>query len=606
MRIENYNSDIELTVKFTFGGQDQPIPTHDFCLRFRTTGGNTFFDCRREKGVYYNCSANEAGTRLTCHLDNHGLAPGDLRCEFYDYIPNSHFTDGNRLAVMPSEMSLALEPGGGSGTNVDAEFAIELASFLSGIIVDDLESGGRDKALSAEQGKKLGEALSGTEVLSCETVAGKSIRRYPTDELGRVIDSSPMQIQVYRDLTPGEKLTVSYTGEDASSAAQAAGWYNTGVVDEMDVSTFQAVDGLNIYTKNAAGNTYEVTVPSNFTTLVLCMWTGHVSAEVSRRRVGVAIDDIKRELAMLGEALSTTKLLVSRAGDIVTAVCNDGKGHELVYKFETTYPGSNKGYGLNYVGYRPAGSSGTTTMLQTQGGSDMIGPLGVNNVWCGGAHRIELADKSLVRSIGNITKHIYANGAEVNDGDSITCDELTVVVSQEVYAPNATKTGLVLLCQETVTWKVHADVVGVSVVHDFTNSECAGRVITTYYGMQTYGLGNVGDLQTMTLRGRFPVLQTISNSSSSYFTKADFPHFNCFVQYRPSDGWCVSAKINPEIGIGDHSYVGDTDNIFVTGPSKLYHHLIVNKTITAGMKYVWAGEYRFVHIDTEGAIYLIN
>lgn len=451
--------------------------------------------------------------------------------------------------------------------------------------------------------------------------------RYTASERGEIISQSAgsFKLRIYTGIAIGQHLRLKFIGN--LGGAQAYAFYSTANLSEMGASTCLTTstsDESNMAIKcdTAASNTYDIVVPDNAVALVITLYDPAIAkadVEVATPdvRIGESVEKNNESINGLTQRITNVedtqesiitalpkKLTVTRNGDVVQAVWNDGKGHELVYTFGTIYPKSNQGYGLQYVRYRPVGSTDIGTSLQQQYESDMIGPVQVDNVWCGGAHRIELADKSLVRSIGNITKHFYANGTEILDGETVETDELVMVKTQDIFAPNESNNDVSLfLCDETEIMSIKGDCIAVSVMHNYDNSNCAGRVITSYYGMQTYGLGNVGDLQTMTLRGRYPVLQTISNSASSYFTKADFPHFNCFVQYRPSDGWCVSAKVNPEIGIGDHSYLGDTDNIFVTGPSKLYHRLIAGKTITVGMKYVWQGVYRFGHLENKNEIY---
>ena len=123
MVIENYRSNLVIKVRFVVGENIVSIPLHDFTLRFRTVGHyGTYFDCKYEKGVFINCHVE--GQTLVCDLDNHGLYPGELTCEFYDHIPSPDFTDGNRTIVTPCGMDLTLVTTAAPG--VDAEIAIQL------------------------------------------------------------------------------------------------------------------------------------------------------------------------------------------------------------------------------------------------------------------------------------------------------------------------------------------------------------------------------------------------------------------------------------------------------------------------------------------------
>lgn len=141
MRIENVNSDLELVVRFMVGTVEVKVPTHDFCLRFRTVGNyGTYFDCKQEKGVLVNCEVNPGRTRLTCNLDNHGLRVGELECEFYDYIPSADFTDGTRRVVVPCGMDVRLAKDATAPDDVDVDVVLGITSWISSeLFVDDFK-----------------------------------------------------------------------------------------------------------------------------------------------------------------------------------------------------------------------------------------------------------------------------------------------------------------------------------------------------------------------------------------------------------------------------------------------------------------------------------
>ena len=120
------------------GTVEVKVPTHDFCLRFRTVGNyGTYFDCKQEKGVLVNCEVNPGRTRLTCNLDNHGLRVGELECEFYDYIPSEDFTDGTRRVVVPCGMDVRLAQDATAPDDVDVDVVLGITSWIASELLEE-------------------------------------------------------------------------------------------------------------------------------------------------------------------------------------------------------------------------------------------------------------------------------------------------------------------------------------------------------------------------------------------------------------------------------------------------------------------------------------
>lgn len=128
---DNYQSDIKIRVRFTVGGETVNIPSHDFCLRFRTQPGGTFYDCSKKDGVYKNCAPDQTNTQyLICSIDAAGFSPGSLYVELFDFVPDDSFADGNMLKVVPCPMGTDIVVGAGDGAEIDADVYVEIASQL--------------------------------------------------------------------------------------------------------------------------------------------------------------------------------------------------------------------------------------------------------------------------------------------------------------------------------------------------------------------------------------------------------------------------------------------------------------------------------------------
>ena len=137
---ENYKSDIRVAVTLTQGGVSVPQPEHDFVLVFMTDGSRKY-RCGRQGETYTNCEVVDG--KVECYLDNHKLQPGVLRVEYYDFIPDSDFADGNQLKVVPQALDIELVTDAGDGAvDIDAEVATDVVAAIAraNAIAADLES----------------------------------------------------------------------------------------------------------------------------------------------------------------------------------------------------------------------------------------------------------------------------------------------------------------------------------------------------------------------------------------------------------------------------------------------------------------------------------
>lgn len=147
----NYKSDFTLVMGFTLAGVAVPLPVGNFRIVFRTQEYGTEYECSRINGEYVNCQDNGNDT-LLCIFDRHGLRPGALRGEVFDYIPDSTFPDGSQLVVTPSLFDIELVEGAGNTSEgVTAEVVIS---------VEEVVGQARDAALAAENAAESANAAA--------------------------------------------------------------------------------------------------------------------------------------------------------------------------------------------------------------------------------------------------------------------------------------------------------------------------------------------------------------------------------------------------------------------------------------------------------------
>lgn len=147
----NYKSDFTLVMGFTLAGVAVPLPVGNFRVVFRTQEYGTEYECSRINGEYVNCQDNGNDT-LLCIFDRHGLRPGALRGEVFDYIPDTTFPDGSQLVVTPSLFDIELVEGAGNTSEgVTAEVVIS---------VEEVVGQARDAALAAENAAESANAAA--------------------------------------------------------------------------------------------------------------------------------------------------------------------------------------------------------------------------------------------------------------------------------------------------------------------------------------------------------------------------------------------------------------------------------------------------------------
>ncbi len=128
----NWESDIRCAVTFLINGVEIAVPDHDFMLRFYVEGGTRKYDCTYKNGEYKNCKPNDERTQIQCFLDNHRLGLGTLLVKYYDYAPDSDFTDGDYRTVTPSALDIELVEGAGDyAEDITAEVIADVETIIA-------------------------------------------------------------------------------------------------------------------------------------------------------------------------------------------------------------------------------------------------------------------------------------------------------------------------------------------------------------------------------------------------------------------------------------------------------------------------------------------
>lgn len=361
---DNYQSDIKIRVRFTVGGVTVNIPSHDFCLRFRTQPGGTAYDCSKKDGVYKNCAPDQTNTQyLICSIDGAGFTTGHLYVELFDFVPDDSFADGNMLKVVPCPMGTDIVVGAGDGADIEADVYVEIASQLgefSGQLsafdtrltsleadMDDVES-----MMDEEY-----DAMGYTEITKARITTLKRISDVTTDYNNYSV--------IFVPVVAGKEYRIKFNGtpNDVSGIAGgafAALWYDStpakgGTSSTLEWALKNGDEGLlaNAVMSGETGDeeiekTFTVTAPVGATHLAVANIHGILNAEIMTRRLVIKEDSmpvvsdlvsrvldlqetvtdmttLQEETAMVSEG--SKALRISSAGKFKTA----GQGVALSY-----------------------------------------------------------------------------------------------------------------------------------------------------------------------------------------------------------------------------------------------------------------------------------
>lgn len=125
----NYKSDFDFVARLMVSATDGTItdigfPSYDWEMRISSgCNGYTQFVASAKGGKLKNCVNDNGQLRIVC--DNHGLRVGKLFAEFYAYLPNDIYPDGEQLIVNPQEIGIELvADAGDEPTDIEIQLAL--------------------------------------------------------------------------------------------------------------------------------------------------------------------------------------------------------------------------------------------------------------------------------------------------------------------------------------------------------------------------------------------------------------------------------------------------------------------------------------------------
>lgn len=482
---------------------------------------------------------------------------------------------------------------GGKINNLDSRVtALEETSERIDDLEDSLEE--VENAIHIEENDPLGED---------EYVDGYRIANSDADLTDDASSLHVFALKSYQ-VTAGEKLRIVNTSNAQSSPTRVYAFYSNesltdGGGNVLPTSSSNiAIDSSYNHTWASAIFDDTLVVPAGAKLLVITQVTSLASNPAVYQVETRDLSSVVEECLDVVSELDPYKMEVSRNGENIYVAYNRGNGTELVYWFGRVFPSTNNTLGLRYVGYRSvnrtnpeaAWDANEITALCNQVGSDMIGPIGIDNIFVGGAH-----DVGGVASATNVSWNVTADGEPVTSGAVVGCVRVIVTAVNKISHPTWGD-----ICEETIVMAVCGDSLDVEVKHDYKYSGAVGKNINTYYGMQSYGFGTLNENLAQTIAGRYVTFT--SQNTLTTFKKEDYPKF-CEIIMRLPNGWHQMLRLDTTsygtsdgvAYIGDHSWLNDDAVIFVRGTndSKLYHVLVRGKAITSGMAYRWRGTYKW-------------
>lgn len=251
--------------------------------------------------------------------------------------------------------------------------------------------------------------------------------------------------------------------------------------------------------------------------------------------------------------------------------------------------------GLAYnAQYYPANNPdrAVTTAINTAT-SDNIGPVeltnGVTYFWVGGNHSYN--DDGLTKTAECVDYKLYVNSCQKIGDINEQCDSVEIVVTNNLFNPYNLSSTIII---ETVTYKIKDGTISVNCNHEYKSS----ITVKTYYGSQSMAVGN----EVLYTNGH---LVDFGAKGDINKLKSEYPLFNSFTQRDIGKTWYESVRLNPLIGIGNHSKIENTDAIYLSAYSKVYHKMIANKAISANEMLSWNSDYSWYLPFADNADFLI-
>lgn len=198
--------------------------------------------------------------------------------------------------------------------------------------------------------------IVGEEILTPTIVEHSYIVRDPAASRGNLGTINTWRVEVFKGLSEGEKLLVTYSGTDTTGSAQVAGWYTDG--DNLIHDNYSYISNLNGYARNIVGKTYLLTVPDNtIKALALSLYTA-VQVEVKRiGKIQAEIHGIENPNEIV--SITTSESSASGGNNTVTITETNGTSHTFNVKNGTDGKDGADGVDL-----------GEVALVQTTGDSE--------------------------------------------------------------------------------------------------------------------------------------------------------------------------------------------------------------------------------------------
>ena len=287
----------------------------------------------------------------------------------------------------------------------------------------------------------------------------------------------------------------------------------------------------------------------------------------------------------------STSLQACVKGNNLYVAFADNNGYEVCYWFCPTM--ANKLFTFHRVGYRKTKASSPSvegiatdskmTWLNSTN-SDNIGAIYMKKGgWLGGNHLVNDIRTAVTTNVTIMAD----NYALTENKGSVNCNQVTVVVENDILDPSSTVTASGTfskkMISETVHYKITQNTIEVTLYHSFAKG--VTNTINRYYGMQSM-FSNEDKI--MTPNG--PYTDFTNKNKVKSFNYKYYPKFDRFIEMNSTNGWCQASHLLSD-GVGDHRYVGNNNNFITTKYNKNYHVLIMNLPVKEGTSYMWHGVY---------------
>lgn len=256
---ENYKSDLQIDVTFKLGGQTIPVPDNDFLLVFRSSGYRTY-ECKRIGDECINCRIDDG--KVLCFLDNHKLQPGMISVEYYDYIPDVDFADGNQLKVVPTTLPIELITGpGDDAMKIDVDLAIDIISALQAVDAATINANEKAALANTAATNANNAATSATSAAATANQVASDANTAVTNAINRTNDAIDANIAATADAN--QAATNAFNAANMAIDATQGAITAANAANVASVRADESALGANTA---ATGATNAATIANNATT----------------------------------------------------------------------------------------------------------------------------------------------------------------------------------------------------------------------------------------------------------------------------------------------------------------------------------------------------